>query len=273
MTATTDTAQGAANTLFDILTVDGPTLLDDAIDRVVRELECSRQEALYGLTRARRDKLVSIVPGTRLLVATSQTLTVDGHLLNLGHAVSPDPALSFDPAPSPLRYDQLLAYGEAVGRHHDAYDSNGRADLDALIDVLGGRVERQADGGIQLLVFGAGDFIVNPAEFESNRRKRRRIAWALGSYFVHYLQPGLRGGRVLRHHHDERASWQARLFAAGLLMPAAEFTDAWIRLTCDTWAVGEQFSVAPETVRDRATVLGLRTDDDADGWVPRMTEL
>ena len=252
---TAATAQRAGEALVETLHRQGPTTLDDSLDAVIRQTSCTRQEALYGLTYARQKNLIRDVPGTRSLVAASDTTTLGRHQLNLGHV--PGAVQVFDPETSPLRYDDLRAYGEAVGRHHQIYASNGHADVWGLLERLGGRFERQGSDQVQLVIFGAGDFAINPLFVGSDRRQRLNVACTLGAYFTHYLQPGLRGGRVLRRRYSHRATVQANLFATGLLAPAAEFTTAWRDLDGDSWRVGDVFDVSPAFASTRAAALGL----------------
>jgi len=147
-------------------------------------------------------------------------------------------------------------YAERVGRHHSIYDDRGRADIDRLIEVLGGNVE-YAKGDESLHVRKPGDFTIYIPHFTSSRRDRFTKAHELGHYFLHYLYPKSTGETNFSHGGVDRAETEASLFASALLMPADEFRAAYTEVDGDAWKLAVRFDVSPRAAGVRAQALQL----------------
>lgn len=160
---------------------------------------------------------------------------------------------------SPLSTRAISEYAERIGRHHDAYSEEGRADLDRLLKALGGRVEVSESFFAQeaLTIHEVGNFLVHLPPMTSDRRDRFTIAHELGHYFLHYREPNTNGPMTFRRGARNHAETQANVFAAALLMPAEFFGAAYARHGSDWWALGDIFGVSPKAAEVRAQVLGL----------------
>lgn len=159
-------------------------------------------------------------------------------------------------APTPLSTAAIAAYAEKVGEHYQVYDDHGRADLDELIRILGGRVELAHDSE-SLHVRKPGDFTVFVPRMTSARRDRFTVAHELGHYFLHYIFPGQLDERRFNRGASNVVETQANVFAASLLMPVDFFRKAWKGHGGDSWAVARQFDVSPNAADVRAQVLSL----------------
>lgn len=158
--------------------------------------------------------------------------------------------------PAELSNDSIREYAERVGRHHQIYDENGRADIDGLVARLGGDVVVQ-DGPESMRVTAEGDFCIHLPTFTSERRDRFTKAHELGHYFLHYRYPGRtepesfsRGGR-------SPAETQANVFASSLLMPEDEFRAAHASADGNVHRLAHRFEVSPAAAKVRSEVLGL----------------
>lgn len=158
--------------------------------------------------------------------------------------------------PVSLGYDAIRKYAEKVGRHHRIYDPTGRADIDGLVERLGGS-STVADGRESMRVAEEGDFQIFLPSFTSNRRDRFTKAHELGHYFLHYLYPKLNGSESFSRGGRSLAETQANVFASSLLMPEAEYTAAFTSYDGDIHSVARHFDVSPAAAEVRAQVIGL----------------
>jgi Zn-dependent peptidase ImmA (M78 family) len=163
------------------------------------------------------------------------------------------------PEPSPLSNRAIGEYADMVGKHHGIYSPAGRADIDKLLSVLGGRVtvspqlfDREA-----LTVYAPGNFEIHIPQLTSSRRDRFTIAHELGHYFLHYLHPEHTGVRTFGRGQRNWAETQANVFASHLLMPGGAFRRAHRELDGDWWAIAQVFNVSPSAAEVRGQVLGL----------------
>ena len=157
---------------------------------------------------------------------------------------------------SNLTNGTIAAYAERVGNHFGVYDSSGKADIDRLMNMLGGSVELEHDSE-SLEVRDEGDFTVFIPRFTSERRDCFTIAHELGHYFLHYLYPEVRGGKQFSRGGRDRAETEANVFASSLLMPAEKFALAHKECGGDSWSLSVIFDVSPAAAEVRAQVLGL----------------
>ncbi|MDO5052103.1 MAG: ImmA/IrrE family metallo-endopeptidase [Pseudoclavibacter sp.] len=161
--------------------------------------------------------------------------------------------------PAKLSSAAVAEYAERVGKHHGIYDDRGRADIEALLERLGGRVEASPSmvAHEALVVEERGRFRVVLPPATSARRDRFTIAHELGHYFLHYLLPKKSGPERFRRGARNRAETQANIFAASLLMPSGPFREAVERHDGDWHAVAAVFDVSPRAAEVRAEVLGI----------------
>lgn len=161
--------------------------------------------------------------------------------------------------PSGLSNTAIAGYAERVGEHHGIYSQQGKADLDKLLGVLGGRVEVSPAvfAPEALTVFDRGHFTVHLPPITSDRRDRFTIAHEIGHYFLHYLLPQETQSKVFGRGSQNRAETEANVFAASLLMPTNEFRAAYEHHGADWWKLGDTFGVSPQAATVRAQVLGL----------------
>jgi hypothetical protein len=157
--------------------------------------------------------------------------------------------------PANLTNASIAEYAERVGNSNGIYE-DGRADIDGLVQRLGGRVVF-ADGGESLHVRGQGDFTIFLPQFTSTSRDRFTIAHELGHYFLHYRYAGLQQEQPFGRGDRNRAETEANVFASALLMPAKEFRKRWKVHRGDTWQVAQHFGVSPAAAGVRAQVLRL----------------
>lgn len=158
--------------------------------------------------------------------------------------------------PSRLSYDAIRAYAERIGAHHEVYDDTGRADVDLLLEKVGGVIEFH-DSNESMNVEGHGRFRIFLPSFTSSRRDRFTKAHELAHYFLHYLEPGVEGAAVFHRGGRSLAETQANVFASSLLMPEGPFRAAWADLGSDFWRLAERFDVSPAAAEVRAKVLSL----------------
>jgi Zn-dependent peptidase ImmA (M78 family) len=160
--------------------------------------------------------------------------------------------------PSKFSSKAISEYAEYVGKFHDIYDSTGRADLDQLLEKLGGVVD-VSDSFVateSLSVRGIGDFTIHLPAMTSSRRDRFTTAHELGHYFLHYRQPNLQGAHIFYRGGQGASETQANVFAASLLMPSEQFAAAKIEVDADAWALAARFGVSPRAAEVRLQVLG-----------------
>jgi len=160
---------------------------------------------------------------------------------------------------SPLSNQSIAQYAELIGSHHGIYSQVGKADLEKLLQLLGGRIQQSQEmfGPEALTVHEPGNFEVHLPPLTSDRRDRFTVAHELGHYFLHYLYPKMEGRMTFGRGTRNRAETQANFFAASLLMPEAQFRTACTTFGSDWWSVGEVFGVSPSAASVRAQVLGV----------------
>jgi predicted transcriptional regulator len=157
--------------------------------------------------------------------------------------------------PANLTNASIAEYAERVGSRHGIYE-DGRADLDSLLERLGGQVVF-ADGGESLHVRGPGDFTIFLPQFTSTSRDRFTMAHELGHYFLHYRYAGLEDEQSFGRGARNRMETEANVFASALLMPADEYRRCWKAHRGDTWEIAQHFGVSPAAADVRAQVLQL----------------
>lgn len=132
-------------------------------------------------------------------------------------------------------------------------------DLRPVVERLGGKLEvhpwdePEQAGSVE--VRGPENFTIYLSPFTGHYRDRFTIAHELGHYFLHSLV-GKHHIRIAREG-SNRAEWEANWFAAGFLMPEAEFRQKWNELGGSMEAMANAFDVSPQTIRVRAQTLGL----------------
>lgn len=99
-------------------------------------------------------------------------------------------------------------------------------DISEAVRRLGGKITHDdesdsATGAIE--VQGEGDFVIRLSPYARSFRTRFTIAHELGHYMLH-SRFGQQPLRVSREG-SNRAEWEANWFAAGFLMPEAEFLE------------------------------------------------
>lgn len=158
--------------------------------------------------------------------------------------------------PLKATYAQINDYAVRVGSTFGIYDDDGHANLDVLLDSLGGDV-RVRDGNESSVVHDDGRFTVFVPSSTSPRRDRFTIAHEIGHYLLHYENAG-RKQKVFTRRGSNHAETQANYFAAALIMPVEHFTQAFNELGGDLWKLARQFDVSPAAAEVRCSVLGLK---------------
>lgn len=150
----------------------------------------------------------------------------------------------------------IQQYAGQIGEHYKIHGADGRADIDAFVQELGGRTQ-YANNEESLDVRRIGEFTIYIPHFTSARRDRFTKAHELGHYFLHYVYAKKsepmkcgRGGR-------DRAETEANVFASALLMPEKEFKSSFEELDGDFWKLASRFDVSPLAAEVRAQVLHL----------------
>lgn len=156
---------------------------------------------------------------------------------------------------STLSNTEIARYAEQLGERYGVNEPT--PDLSAMVDALGGRIE-YADVPESSVVDGPNDFVIFLPRHTSRRRNRFTIAHELGHYFLHYRLPKLVGRKEFGRGERNGAETQANVFAAALLMPAADFRRAWDESGGDANRVAGEFEVSPVAADVRASVLRLR---------------
>jgi Zn-dependent peptidase ImmA (M78 family) len=160
--------------------------------------------------------------------------------------------------PSPLSNQAISEYASRIGSHYGIYDEFGRADVEKLVEALGGRIRtaREVFSPEALSVYAPGSFDIYLPPITSSRRDRFTVAHEIGHYFLHYVHPGISTPMTFGRGSRNRAETQANYFAAALLMPEAAFREARRRVGDDWWALSETFGVSPSAAEVRAQVVG-----------------
>ena len=159
--------------------------------------------------------------------------------------------------PLNISTSQLIEYALRVGSVYDIYSETGCADLDKLVDSLGGEVEVR-DGSESLVVKEDGTFTVFVPGHTSPRRDRFTIAHEIGHYLLHHVNApeGKRLSRFTRLG-SNGAETQANYFAAELIMPRDYFSKAFYELEGDIYGLARRFDVSPAAAQVRCSVLDL----------------
>ncbi|WP_232676736.1 ImmA/IrrE family metallo-endopeptidase [Nocardioides sp. R-C-SC26] len=155
-----------------------------------------------------------------------------------------------------MSYGAIRSYAERIGEHHQIYDGSGSADIEALVEDLGGTIE-VAHEDESLHVVDEGDFVIYVPPTTSSRRDRFTVAHELGHYFLHYLYLEKKGRATFGRGGRSRSETEANVFASSLLMPEDPFRDAHAELGADVNALARRFDVSPAAADVRCQVLGL----------------
>lgn len=146
------------------------------------------------------------------------------------------------------------------------YQAGG--DLFPIVDKLGGtlvvnnlwEISDATSGSIR--IEEDGSFEIALAAHTGSDRDRFTIAHEIGHYVLHYLLPNQNGKHTgpieAKRYGSGRVEWEANWFAAGFLMPANEFREAWHESGGAVTALAEAFRVSTEAARVRCETLGLR---------------
>lgn len=144
--------------------------------------------------------------------------------------------------------------------------------IEPFVVQLGGRIEYKtaqlADDRLpeSIVVQSSNNFTIYLPSVTSAVRDRFTIAHELGHLFLHYplayaRYPG--DAMVATRWVDEsnedlrRAEWEANWFAAGFLMPSADFRETYGRCLRDLSLVALEFKVSLKAAQVRAQSLGL----------------
>jgi predicted transcriptional regulator len=140
-------------------------------------------------------------------------------------------------------------------------------DLISIVAKLGGRISTQnvldfnriASGSIR--VDGPSQFEIFLASHTGPVRDRFTIAHELGHYVLHYLYAN-RNGTIVQRLEAQRygsgpVEWEANWFAAGFLMPMAEFRERFAASRGSLASMAVEFGVSLEAARIRAASIGL----------------
>jgi hypothetical protein len=168
----------------------------------------------------------------------------------------PDTEVGQVTEPADLSLDAIRNYAEKIGDHHGIYSAEGFADVDALVNKLGGRVNFN-DSKESLHVNGVGDFTISLPRMTSARRDRFTLAHELGHYFLHYRYAKRRGVASFGRGARNLVETQANVFASSLLMPEVDFRQAFAQCHGDMWELSRIFDVSPAAAEVRAQVLRL----------------
>jgi hypothetical protein len=157
---------------------------------------------------------------------------------------------------SNLRKAEVEAY---AGRVAATFDFGIGAHPSTLVEKLGGKIHYQemdawlAEAG-SIFVHGKWNFDILLPLYTSPVRDRFTIAHELGHYFLHAGQGAV--PIIAYRQGSTRIEWEANWFAAGLLMPAAAFREAWGR-SPGLSVIAVQFGVSEEAARVRMVALRI----------------
>jgi hypothetical protein len=153
-------------------------------------------------------------------------------------------------------FDDIRALAADTGENHGIYDAQGHADLNLLLDALGGTV-RRSEGPDMLVLNTLGSFRVHVHGMQSDRRARFEITHALAVYVLECASAEKTVAQSFSRGDRGRLTVEANVFAAALLMPEAPFRDAWATHAGNDWKVSNQFGVSPLAALTRAQTLEL----------------
>jgi hypothetical protein len=132
--------------------------------------------------------------------------------------------------------------------------------LEPLVERLGGQVcykpldDADFDDG-SIVVECQGKFTITLPAYTGAARDRFTIAHELGHYFLHF--PRCCAPMAAKRYGSDRVEWEANWFAAGLLMPSAQFREAWQAWNGDAEKIAALFGVSTRAATIRAKGLGL----------------
>lgn len=169
-------------------------------------------------------------------------------------------------SPEPINATKAAVddFAERIARQCD-FEPGG--DIQDVVERLGGQIHyqdlpdwRNTNSG-SLEVHGPKDFDIYVSSFTSPLRDRFTIAHELGHYFLHSRQGDVAPMRVERFVSDgnsvsNRVEWEANWFAAGFLMPKAEFRQAHSEFSSFEH-LSSYFLVSVQAAEFRAKNLGL----------------
>lgn len=130
-------------------------------------------------------------------------------------------------------------------------------DIEKVVRLLGGTVRDEhwdspsATGYVE--VHGSRNFTINLSPLAGGKRRRFTIAHELGHYILHTQMGKLHPVRITREG-SNRLEWEANWFAAGFLMPAAEFKRL-VKEGRNDAELAFHFDVSMAAVEIRRTVL------------------
>lgn len=132
-------------------------------------------------------------------------------------------------------------------------------DIRQLVTRLGGRLHvvdvfEQIDED-SIYVHGENDFDIIVSAISSPRRDRFTIAHELGHYYLHSRQGEF--PLVATRNGSNRAEWEANWFAAGFLMPAKQFRQAFSSYR-NSKLLAEMFGVSERAAEIRLSALHLK---------------
>jgi len=132
-----------------------------------------------------------------------------------------------------------------------------RGDLTSIVGRLGGSIKPADHVGTTgaISVNGPKNFIIHLSQISGANRDRFTIAHEIGHYILH-SQLGERAPMTVNRDGTGRLEWEANWFAAGFLMPAAEFRKM-VEKGYGNAALAVHFGVSEAAVSIRRETLGL----------------
>ncbi|WP_083391618.1 ImmA/IrrE family metallo-endopeptidase [Microbacterium sp. LCT-H2] len=161
--------------------------------------------------------------------------------------------------PANLSNAAINQLAQSLSALADVHDASGRANLDALLERVNGKISFDPNpwGDESSIAHADGTFEIFLPRLTSARRDRFTVAHELGHLFLHHRMPRATGEAVFHRGGRGRAETEANIFAAALLMPAEQFRVAHEEVGGDEWALARRFDVSPAAARVRAEVLDL----------------
>ncbi len=130
-----------------------------------------------------------------------------------------------------------------------------------IVGGLGGELrslnpcEEAENGSGSLIIKGNGKFTIFLSPYTSILRDNFTIAHELGHYFLHYKDGEDEGDIVFNRYGSDSFEWEANRFAAALLMPAEEFTEAFQKFNGNLSAIAGHFEVSLAAVEVRKSYI------------------
>jgi Zn-dependent peptidase ImmA (M78 family) len=135
------------------------------------------------------------------------------------------------------------------------------AELEPVVAQLGGRIIYQTLADLSrspeasIRVFGDRKFEIYLPDYTSGERDRFSVAHEIGHYILHY--PLANEPMIAARFGSTRVEWEANWFAAGFLMPEAEFRKQFARHPKNIAGVARHFRVSAAAATARAKALDL----------------